>query len=150
MALKNKPITFFGISLGIILIDIITKYIVVTKLSFGQTIPVIKNVFHITLVRNYGVSFGLLNKVNLRWLWVSLAFIAVVVVFYYYKDLKNWLTLIAASLILAGAVGNGVDRLIRGFVVDFLDFRIWPAFNVADTAITIGAFLLIIYWWKER
>jgi len=149
MALRNKHLTFFGLSLGVLIIDILTKAFAL-RLEFGQTIPVINNILHITLVRNYGVSFGLLNNMNLKWLWVLVVIIAIAVIFYHYKDITNWLTATASSLILAGAVGNGIDRVVHGFVVDFIDFRIWPAFNVADSAITIGALLLIIYWWKER
>ncbi len=150
MALKQKHLIFFSISSIVLLLDIITKAIITAKLTFGQSIPLIKNILHLTLVKNYGVSFGLLSQANFRWLWMALVIIAVIIIFYYYKDLKNWLTIIAASLILAGALGNGIDRLIKGFVIDFIDFRIWPAFNIADSAITIGAILLIIYWWKTK
>ena len=150
MALNIKHLTFFGISSAVLIADIITKYLATAKLSFGESIAVIENFFHITLVRNYGVSFGLFNEANLRWVWIIVAVVAICIIFYYYAKLENMMVLVAASFILGGAIGNGIDRLLRGFVIDFIDFRIWPAFNIADSAITVGASLLIIYWWASK
>ncbi len=146
----TKPVTFFGISSLVVILDVITKYLATTSLTFGESIAVIKNFFHITLVHNYGVSFGLFNDASLRWLWVGVGIGAIILIFYYYTRIENMMLLIAASFIVGGAIGNVADRILHGFVIDFIDFRFWPAFNIADSAITVGAALLIIYWWASK
>ena len=146
----TRHLTFFGISAGVVILDILTKLWVEAKLSIGESFAVIKDLFHITFVKNYGISFGLFNQSQLRWLWIIVAIGAILIIFYYYIRIESMLMLIAVSFILGGAIGNVIDRLLRGFVIDFVDFRFWPAFNIADSAITIGAALLIIYWWVSK
>ncbi len=100
----------------------------------------ISGVFHLTLVYNRGAAFGMLKNQIPLFIFVSLA--AIVLIFVNLKKDNSFLNRISLSLILAGALGNLVDRIFLGHVVDFLDFRIWPVFNIADSAITIGAILL--------
>lgn len=133
----------FIITLIILSLDQLTKFLVIHKLSLHQSIPVIKGVFYITLVHNRGAAFGILKNQVPLFIFTSIFTIILI-----YKNLKentkNKLSLysFSLSLVLAGALGNLIDRLFLGYVIDFLDFRIWPVFNIADSVITIGAILL--------
>ncbi len=107
----------------------------------------IRNIFHLTLVHNTGIAFGLFKNQGIFFLGFSLIAICVFSWLLYKQARAQALTRVSRlgfSLIIGGALGNFVDRLQFGYVVDFIDFRIWPVFNVADSAITIGAFILIL------
>lgn len=126
---------------AILFTDQLTKFLAIRSLALNQSIPVIKGVFHLSLVHNRGAAFGILK--NQLPLFILTAVLAIILIFFnlrYNKHRK--LYSIALSLILAGAIGNLFDRLRFGYVIDFLDFRVWPVFNVADSAITVGAILL--------
>lgn len=122
-------------------LDQLTKFISTRHLFVNQSYPVIKNVFHLTLVHNRGAAFGVLkNQVPF---FIAASVFAVALIFFTLKDSRGKKLFRASlGLILAGALGNLVDRLFFGYVIDFLDFRVWPVFNIADSAITVGAALL--------
>ncbi len=124
--------------LGIIILDQLSKFTVDHFLSPGDSIPVIAGVFHFTYVLNLGAAFGIME--NSRWFFVVAAALFIVVgCCCYYKLLKeDWLFRYGAMALLGGATGNLIDRLRFGPVIDFLDFRIWPVFNIADVAIVLG------------
>ena len=131
----------------LLIIDQYSKFIVHGTLNVGDTIPIIDNFFNLTYVQNKGVAFGLFQgKIDI----VSiLALIAIgLILFYFCKNFKkiSFLERIAYTMIFSGAVGNMIDRLFRGFVIDMLDFRgIWSfIFNFADVWINIGVILIII------
>ena len=108
------------------------------------TLPVIKNIFHITLVTNKGAAFGILQGKTDLLIFIGIAFV-VIFCLIARNDIKKSLTLaIAFGLILGGAASNLYDRIFLGFVVDYLDFRIWPVFNLSDTCICIGVGLIIL------
>ena len=147
MAIKPR-VLFWGISAGIVLLDQLTKYLVRTELRLNESVAIIPTIVHLTRVHNYGASFGMLQ--GAQWLFIAVGLMALVVMGYYYRTiLKHVWTTFWCSLILGGALGNLIDRLWFGYVIDFLDLRIWPAFNVADSALTIGVFGLIIWSWRE-
>ena len=151
MEMRQKNLLFFGIALLIVIIDQLAKFLVTSRMSFSESVPVIKNVFHLTLIKNFGIGFGLFNAPAARWILVLVTIVIIGMILYYYNKIPDkYLPVISASLILGGAVGNLIDRLLLGFVVDFLDFRIWPAFNAADSAITVGVVGLIIYFWQSK
>jgi signal peptidase II len=134
------PMVFIIASITLAL-DQLTKYFINNRFSLNESLPLLKGVFHLTLVHNRGAAFGLLqNQVPL------LIVTSLFAIYLIYSSLKaktqGKIHSLALGLILAGAVGNLIDRLFLGYVVDFLDFRIWPVFNLADSAITIGALLL--------
>ena len=136
----------FKIALIVLFLDQLTKYLALAKLAIGETSPVIKNLFHLTLVYNSGSAFGLFK--NGRVIFITLAFFAVVFIARYLISKRNSLVMslkLSLGLIMAGAVGNLIDRIRFGYVIDFLDFRIWPVFNIADSAITIGVILFSWY-----
>ncbi len=127
--------------LVILSLDQLTKFLALKNLSLGQSIPIIKGVFHLSLVKNLGAAFGILK--NQIILLILTALIAIVMIFFSLRRNKRLsFYSISLGLILAGALGNLIDRLFFGYVIDFLDFRIWPVFNVADSAVTIGVILL--------
>ena len=130
----------------IILFDQISKDIARGHLRLGESLPIIKNFFHLSLVFNTGAAFGLFRNETIFFILAAcVAIIAIVrtLKFKIFYSTEFSLQSISLILILAGAIGNLIDRIRFGYVVDFLDFRIWPVFNIADSSITIGACLLI-------
>lgn len=123
--------------------DRLTKILVSKYLSLQQSLPVIKGFFHLTLIHNRGAAFGMLQ--NQAFLFIFSAVFAIILICVDLrgkKEQKPFFYRLALALISAGALGNLIDRLFLGYVIDFLDFRIWPVFNIADSAITVGAVLL--------
>jgi len=125
--------------------DRLTKIYFSNALSAGDSIPVIKGIFYLTLVHNRGGAFGILKNQVSFFILVSIA--ASLFILFCLKK-ATAMEKFALSLILAGAVGNLIDRVIYGYVIDFIDIHIepyfyWPVFNVADSAITIGACMLV-------
>jgi signal peptidase II len=128
-------------AISVILLDQITKFLALKFLQLNTSVPLIKNFLNLTLVHNRGAAFGIFQ--NQLLLFVLVSFFAIGFILYNLKNKTNSIILkLSLSLILGGAVGNLIDRLRFGFVVDFLDFRIWPVFNVADSVITIAALFL--------
>ncbi len=139
-----------SIALVILILDLVTKRWVESELFYGQQIPV-TDFFNLILTYNSGAAFSFLSNESgwQRWFLSSIAAGASIFIIYLlHKHANNKLFCISLSLVLGGALGNLWDRITLGHVVDFLDFYIgsyhWPAFNVADSAIVIGAALLII------
>ena len=125
----------------IILFDQITKFIVEKYLYFKQVV-VIDNILLLTYVQNRGGAWGIFNNIPL--LFVILIPLVIIAMIFYVRRSKNKLEIISVNMIIGGALGNYIDRLFRGYVVDFLDFRIWPVFNVADIFVVIGGILLVL------
>ena len=133
----------FIIVASVVLLDQSTKFLALRFLQLNTPVPLIKNFLNLTLVYNHGVAFGFFQNQLLLFVLVSLFVIGFI--FYNLKSKTNSIILkLSLSLILGGAVGNLIDRLRFGFVVDFLDLRIWPVFNIADSVITIAA--LVLSW----
>lgn len=139
-----------GIGILVFVIDQLVKHLVVSTMHLGQSFPVIKGIFHITYVLNPGAAFGMLE--HQRWFFIVVALAAVLLGVFFYKKLQQESILMrsGAGLLLGGAVGNLADRIQSGLVVDFLDFRVWPVFNIADIAICAGAGILIYDIWQRR
>ena len=139
-----------GIGILVFIIDQLVKHLVVSTMHLGQSLPVIKGIFHITYVLNPGAAFGMLE--HQRWFFILVALAAVLLGAAFYKKLQqeSFLMRSGAGLLLGGAVGNLADRIQSGLVVDFLDFRVWPVFNIADIAICAGAGILIYDIWQRR
>lgn len=135
---------FIIITVIVLFLDQFTKALALKKLAYGETLPVIKNIFHLTLVANSGSAFGLFRDSTV--IFIAVTIIAVIFILRYLiiSRRENFIVRFCLYLILGGALGNLIDRLRFGCVVDFLDFRIWPVFNLADSCITVGA--IIIGW----
>ncbi len=133
----------FIIALSVIILDQFTKLLVVRELLLNQSVPLIKGIFHITLVHNRGAAFGILKNQVPLFIFVSV--VAIILIYFALRDRQrkgHFFYNLSLAFILAGALGNLIDRLRFGYVIDFLDLRVWPVFNVADSAITIGAVFL--------
>jgi signal peptidase II len=145
---KKKYYLIVFPSLGILLLDQITKWIILRTIPIHGSIPVINGFFNLVQVRNRGMAFGFMNRTGSDlpfYLLVSLTLVAVFLLVLWALRLKpgEQRILPGLSLILGGALGNLIDRVRLHEVIDFLDFYVgsfhWPAFNVADSAITLGA-----------
>ena len=138
----------------IVALDQWTKLLVSHKLALGESIAPIKalgDFFKIVHWHNTGAAFGLFQNANIVLLITSI--VIVIAVLFYYQGVKKeaWLAKVSLSLIVAGALGNIVDRIKFNYVIDFLSFGKFPVFNVADSAVTIGVFLMVIYFFiSER
>lgn len=143
------------IILGIILlfVDLITKYLIDINFNLMETKELIVNFFSITKVYNYGASWNLLSGYRILLILITL----VILVFLYYYESKfivNKRNIIAFSLLYSGIIGNLINRVFQGYIIDFLDFNIfgydYPVFNFADIYIVCGIFLLIIAILKKE
>lgn len=161
----NLPYRWLGLALIVVMLDQLTKYLAAAHLDFGQPVPLVP-LLNLTLAYNEGAAFSFLSNSGgwQRWLFILLStLVSIALVFWLSRLPKNekW-TGLALSLVLGGAVGNLIDRLVHGHVIDFIDFHysaagkcIWlfqhaaletcnfPTFNVADSGITVGATILI-------
>lgn len=140
--MKKKVIIY---SFIIVIVDLISKLVIDKLLKINETISIINNFFSITKVFNRGASFSMF--IGYRLLFILIGIITIVVLFKYLNNFKmNIRNIFAFSLLIGGIIGNLIDRVIYGYVIDFLDFNIFgydaPIFNIADTSICIGAFLL--------
>lgn len=149
--LRTTGLRFTWISLIAIVLDQVTKQAIVGSMDLYQSIQILP-FFNLTYVHNYGAAFSILYDAGgwQRYFLSALALIvSAVIVWWLRQSTKEQVLLpVAFSFILGGALGNVLDRILHGYVIDFLDFYYntyhWPAFNVADSAIFIGAALLII------
>lgn len=127
--------------------DQLSKYLIDTTMFEGETIPFLHNFLHITYVKNRGIAFGLFQG-KLDIISVATILVIVAITYYLYKERNKLSTIekLGFVYILAGAIGNMIDRLSRGYVVDMIDFRgIWPyIFNLADVWINMGVIFIII------
>ena len=130
--------------------DQLTKHALISSFHPGQSLPLIHGVLHLTYVQNTGAAFGLLKGQQLLFIGLALLVLAWIIREMLTKAVippaMEW----GCSLILGGAVGNLIDRLRWGYVVDFIDVRIWPVFNIGDSAITIGVALLMLQAIRNR
>lgn len=161
--LPGGVMTFYLIALAVVLLDQATKLLIIRTIQYGQAIAIIPDFFDIVFVLNPGAAFGFLATLSAgvrNPLFILVSVVAVVlIVFYRARYLgSNRLVSFALALVLGGAAGNLIDRLRYGMVVDFLDVHVgqyhWPAFNVADSTISIGVGLMILDifldWRREK
>jgi len=140
----------FFIALFVFFIDQIIKLYVLKYLYLGQEISVIKNIFSITFVANKGVAFGLFSNSNFPFVLISIAvLVCITLVFISLGKARFWIK-IAYGLILGGALSNMLDRIRLGEVIDFLDFHIWPVFNIGDSAICVGVGIFVLNILKNK
>lgn len=128
--------------LFIILLDQLIKYLVSTNMFLGQSIPVLPQIFHLTYIQNPGAAFGILE--NQCYLFILIAAVLIIAVIYFYKKIIQLSRFfqIGIALLFSGAIGNMIDRIFIGKVIDYMDFRIWPVFNLADIAIVSGCAII--------
>lgn len=135
------------ITVSVVVLDQITKWLAVEYLIPVGTVPIIKDALHLTYVENPGAAFGMMQ--NSRWIFLLVSTVAIIAIIIYLIKFapKNQLARLSLAFILGGGIGNMIDRVALGYVVDFIDFRLinFAVFNVADSFVCVGAALLIIY-----
>lgn len=143
--LNTKFARILLLATAVLLADQLSKLLVISLLYLGESRPIIQDFFHLSYVSNPGAAFGILP--DQRGLFLVLAFFVLASVLYLALKIagERMILQYALGFILGGTLGNLVDRLFRGRVVDFLDFRVWPVFNVADMALVVGALLLLVF-----
>ncbi len=140
---------FYWISLALlaVVLDQVTKILAVKYLMPVNTVPIIKSVLHLTYLENTGAAFGSLK--NSRWVFLAVSTFAIIALVFYMFRFKPKNRVLSAGLafIIGGGIGNMIDRIAKGYVVDFVDFRLvnFAVFNVADSFVCVGAALVIIY-----
>lgn len=134
---------YIWIFITILAMDMATKYWAYNHLREVGSIPVIENIFHFTYVENRGAAFGILQ--DQRWVFILVTIVTLLFILWYLQQMDPEIKMlrIGLNLIFVGAVGNLIDRIYLGFVIDFIDFRIWPVWNVADMAIVVGTIITI-------
>lgn len=150
--MKHRPVwrgfVLFLIALVSVTLDRYTKHLVRTHLPLRQSwnpIPWLDPIFTFTHIRNTGAAFGLFANMNIVFVFIALAVIVVIIIYYRQLATASWVLQVALGLQLGGAVGNMIDRILYGYVTDFIDFRVWPVFNLADASIVMGTILLAYY-----
>jgi len=155
----KKNARYFLAALGLVVLDQATKALVARKVPLYESVPVVKGFFNITRIHNKGAIFGTFSQTDNTLVFglltaASLAALAFVVYYFFKTPDSDKLMKVSLTLIMAGALGNQFDRLVRGHVIDFLDFYVgrahWPFFNVADSCITIGACLMLVTLFRRK
>ena len=132
--------------LGVIVLDQISKMRVVDSMALGESIPVIENFFYLTYTLNPGAAFGILPNQRVFFLLIGVALLIGFVIFYPRLNKMERLLKFGIILGVSGSIGNLIDRIQTGYVVDFLDFKVWRAiFNIADVAIVCGMFIIFYF-----
>ena len=157
--MKKSYLLFGLIAIAVVVLDQITKHLIDSRMLLHDSIPVIGGFFSITYVKNPGAAFGFLAGASPLFravFFIGVTLAAIILILYYMRKMKveDALVIVPLSLILGGAVGNLIDRVRLGEVIDFLDAHWyqhhWPAFNVADSLICVGVFLLAFDMLREE
>ena len=142
------------LTLVVILLDMVSKYIVSRLLIVNESVMIIKNFFNITYVRNTGAAFSIFSGNTFLVMIVSFIIIIGIILYISKNKPSNKMEKVAYSLILGGAIGNFIDRIIYGYVRDFIEIDIfgwdYPIFNLADVFVVVGVILLVIATWRGR
>ena len=159
----NKKFLPLSIIAFVFFLDRLVKNLILENYSAGGGFAVIPGLFHITRVNNTGAAFGMLKGYGTMLIVISALFVVFLLLCLLRsvfsasdktgegeKAASKFLSEAAWSLIIAGAAGNLFDRARYGYVVDFLDFRIWPVFNLADASICLGVFLVALGLWERK
>lgn len=136
-----------------IVIDQVTKLFVVANLKLHDSVGVITDFFNFTYIRNTGGAFGMFSNSTIILALISLVFLGYLIYYFYKNKLNGTVYQIILGLVLSGVTGNLIDRLVKGYVIDFFDFKIFgynfPIFNVADIFVVCGMFLFILIIMKD-
>ena len=153
---RPNALAWLGLSALLVAIDQWSKAVALASLEYLKPVPFIDGFWNWTLVHNYGAAFSFLSDAGgwQRWFFTGLAIVISLglTVWLARTPRGDWRTALPFALVVAGAVGNVIDRIRFGYVVDFVDWYVgrhhWPAFNVADSAIVVGAVLLVLFSFK--
>jgi len=135
MVKKISSLLFIFLTIILIAIDQLTKLLARSYLA--HPIPLIKNLFQLAFAKNTGIAFGFFEGANSIIVWLYLVVLGLII-FFYGRFPNERFSRIMLAFIIAGVIGNFIDRIVFGYVTDFLDFRIWPVFNIADIYLCAG------------
>lgn len=136
-------------AISVFVLDQAIKFIIHKTMIVNQSIPVINNIFNITYVQNKGAAFGIFWGIG--WPLILIGLLVILGIVYFHEKMKrNDFTQLPLALLLGGSMGNIFDRVFRSYVIDYLDFRVWPVFNLADIMINVGVLLIIIHLFQEE
>jgi signal peptidase II len=153
--LFGRPFSFvvlLGIAILVLVLDQLTKAWVSTSLPEGgwwSPLPGLWRVFRVTHITNSGAAFGIFPNQGNFFIFIAIIVAAAIVMYYRYLPTGDWLVRLSLGLQLGGAIGNLIDRLHYGYVVDFIDIGFWPIFNLADVSIVSGVAILAYCLWHE-
>ena len=134
----------------LVFFDQLTKLLISNALGQGESIPVLPGLFHLTLVHNTGISFGLLKGMLPVFILLSAAVILFIIFYAGRFSRSHGILRAGLVFILGGTIGNLIDRIRLGYVIDFIDLRVWPVFNIADFAITVGGLLVACHIFRKQ
>jgi len=141
-----RGLLFLGVAVLVVVVDQVTKRVMEDRLRGQRSIPLVDDILRLTYVENRGAAFGLLQDQTTFFVLVGIIVVGVIAASYRYLPRSGFMLHLALGLQLGGAIGNLIDRMRQGYVVDFVDFGYranwWPVFNVADSAIVVGVALL--------
>lgn len=140
-----KELTFFLVALIVVALDQVSKFFIRANMTLGQSIPE-EGFFRITYGTNTGGVFGLFANQAFLITLTAIVGVAAILIYSRYPQANRVLVRVALGLLLGGAVGNLIDRIRFGEVVDFIDVGAWPVFNLADSAVVVGVILIIYYF----
>jgi signal peptidase II len=143
---------FFLTAITFLILDQCSKMLVVRFMNFGETIPIIKDFFHITYILNPGASFGILKDQIILFVLLTMAILTFIFWLVWQEQKVGTVQQLLLGMITGGAVGNLIDRVRQGMVIDFIDFRgIWPyIFNIADIGIILGGSLFAVIYLRQE
>lgn len=149
---KSAFPTIIGLAAVVFALDQATKYLVVKHIPFRESwslFPAFSKLFKLTFISNTGAAFGMFPQLGTIFMLVAVLVIAGIVLFHNHLPTENIWIRLSLGLQLGGAMGNLLDRILRGFVVDFVDIGFWPIFNIADLSIVLGVTILAYHLWDE-
>lgn len=145
--------TILGIAAIIFALDQATKFLIVQNIPMHGSwsfAPAFARLFKFTFITNTGAAFGMFPQLGGAFMIVAMVVIVAIVIFYHHLPAEKFWVRVSLGLQLGGAMGNLLDRILRGYVVDFVDIGFWPIFNIADLSIVLGVTLLAYYLWHEE
>ena len=143
--MKKEDSLFFIVAGVVVILDQLVKWYIRNTFSLGET-----KVWLFTYIQNTGAGFGILKNNSILLGWVSVIAIGIILYLFATLDASGGKMKFPLALILGGTIGNAIDRFSLNYVVDFIDFKVWPAFNVADSAIVIGGLLLVLILSRKK
>ena len=147
-SLRNKIIVLVVLSVAILALDLITKYVICGMFAENEGITAIPYLFNIIVVHNEGAAWGILSGNQIGLIILSVLLFAFLVWYFVKEKKKSWLLVVSMAFIYGGCIGNLFDRIVFGYVRDFIQFAFWqsfPIFNFADVFLTVGVILFAIY-----
>lgn len=154
-SLKQRPAfpIILGLAATVFGLDQMTKFLVLKYVPYGQSweyFPWLARLFQITYIKNTGAAFGMFPEMGTGLMVIAIVVVIGIILFYHYLPVNNIWVRLSLGLQLGGAMGNLLDRIIHGFVVDFIDVGFWPIFNIADASIVVGVSILAYFLWDEE